>query len=273
MKKFLTTLVLAGCTIGCGSEVTGPESNLIVRFRSGLAEANLAAGGGSTAANALALGIAGTNGTLVLDEIRVVVAEFELKITGDCPREEDDDDGNGGGGDGDRRGCGKFETPPAFITLPLEEDVVPVVQQDVPAGIYSSIEFEVEDLRIDKDGEEGNTELAELLAVIRTEFPDWPDQASMLATGTFTPTDGVAVPFRVYFDADIRIRMSFVPPMIVEADEAGAVVDITVDPRFWFFHGNGTVTDLSALDFDATGELVEFNFAMKDGFVRADHHH
>ena len=143
-----------------------------------------------------------------------------------------------------------------------------MVQQEVPPGIYSSIAFRVENLRVDDENDNG-TELADLLAQIRTEFPDWPDNASMLVSGTFTPTDGTAVPFSVYFSAEIAIKMSLVPPLIVEADGNPGVVDVTVDPRYWFFHGDGTVTDLSAV---ADGEVVPFEFQMRDGFVRAECH-
>ena len=270
LKSLSATFAVAALTLGCGSNATGPQANLVVRFTNGLNSPNgsMVAGGGSGQASfAQTLSIAGTNGSLVLDDIRIVVAEFELRQTGNCSKSH-----KGDGGGGNRSGCGKFETPPAFIALPLEEEVVPVVQADIPAGIYSSIEFEVENLRVDDDDDEG-TVLVDLLAEIRNEFPDWPDRASMLAIGTFTPTDGAPVPFRVYFEAEIEIKMSFAPPIIVEADQVGTVVDVTVDPRFWFFHGNGTVTDLSALDFDTTGELVEFEFEMKNGFVRAGSHH
>ena len=48
------------------------------------------------------------------------------------------------------------------------------------------------------------------------------------------------------------------------------IVTVTVDPLAWFIRPDGTVLDLSQFDFDATGQVVEFEVEMEDGFTEIE---
>jgi hypothetical protein len=222
--------------------------------------------------------IGGTNGTLVIEDVRFVVRKFELDREDDeC---EDDDDGHRGSGgsigshdddEDDEEECEKFRAPPAFIDLPLGGESALVVRQEVPPGVYKELEFEIR--RIDPDLDDGDDEddrdrlMALLFGRIRDEFPDWPRRASLLVAGSFTPAAGVAREFRAFFDAEIEIELEFRPPLVISEDDE-RVVTIDVDPRRWFRRPTGIVLDLSQFDFERTRRIVEFEIELKEGFLR-----
>lgn len=244
---------------GCDS-TTGPDgdgSRVSVRFRSagGAATATAPSAAGRLAGNrgARAVTLTGSNGTLALDEIWMIVAEFELERAND-----DDCDSSGPGND-----CEKFQAPPQFIQLPLDGVSAPVVSQEVPPDLYDELEFEVEDIELDED--ENAAEVQALFDQIRALFPDWPEKASMLVTGSFTPTGGAARTFRVFFEAEIEIEIELEPPLDLR-DGSDASVTVVVDPALWFARPDGTVLDLSQFQ----GQLVEFEAEFENGFTEIE---
>lgn len=202
--------------------------------------------------------VAGTNGTLVIEELRIIVAEFELdRLNDDACVEEDDS-------------CEEFEAPPAFVNVPLDGGDVVAVTAPVTPDTYDEIEFEIEDLDDDEEDPVKAQQIEELMADILAEFPDWPREASMLAVGTFTPTDGEPVSFRVYFEAEVEIELELSPPVTVTDDGTGATFTVNIDPDLWFSRGDGTVMNLAELDYDRTGAVVAFEVEIEDGFSEVE---
>jgi hypothetical protein len=213
----------------------------------------------------------GTNGALRIDDIQLIVSEVELKRAenDDCRKNDDDDDDDGDdddneGENGERgNACRKFEGGPFLVDLPLGGGVVTLLQEEIPAGTFRAVEFEIDDFEMDKDDEDNERERAsELLARLRLLYPEAPARANMIVRGVFTPTDGAPRPFTVYFNADLTIKQRFEEPLNV--DEGGGIT-VRIDPAKWFEIGN-RVRDLSALN----GRLVEFEAEMRNGFVRVD---
>lgn len=252
MLGSLVALGLAGCESTTGPDDGQPRVSIAFQTTLGAAPSVVPGDLGRVARNTLAqsLTLTGSNGMLTLDEVWLIVAEFELELEDDdaCDDSIDDDS------------CEEFEAPPQFIQLPLDGGTEPTVSQPVPAGVYDELEFEVEDLELDEDGEDA-VEIQALLAAIRAQFPDWPEEASMLVTGTFTPNGGSAVAFRVFFEAEIEIEIEFDPPLDL-TDGTDASVDVVVDPAAWFKRPDNTVMDLSQFE----GQVVEFESEMEDGF-------
>jgi hypothetical protein len=248
----LVALGLAGCDSTTGPDDGQPRVSIAFQTTIGAAPAVAPGDLGRVARNTLAqsLTLDGSNGALTLDEIWMIVAEFELEL-------EDDDDCDDSGSDDS---CEEFEAPPQFIQLPLDGGSEPTVSQPVPPGVYDELEFEVEDLELD-DGNEDAGEIQTLVTTIRAQFPDWPEEASMLVMGSFTPTGGSAVPFSVFFEAEIEIEIEFEPPLDL-TDGTSATVDVVVDPAAWFARPDGTVMDLSQFE----GQVVEFESEMERGF-------
>ncbi len=166
--------------------------------------------------------------------------------------------------------CHDFEAPPSFLTLPLDGGIVTVATSDVPAGAYDELEFEVEDLEDDDDDDDFGP-IQALRTAIQAEFSDWPDEASMLVVGTFQPDGGAPIAFRVYFDAEIEIEIDLVPSLVISADGgASRTLTVNVQPDLWFIQPDNDVLDLSQFDWDATGELLEFEFELEDGFAEIE---
>lgn len=216
------------------------------------------------ASNHDSLIVEGSNGTLVIDDIRFIVEEFELE------REDDAcEDNTAEGGDD----CEEFESKPFFVDLPLNNDTLSLANDDIRPGLYEELEFEVKDLDFDEEGEdedEGENEeddaMHQALAdSIRSIFPAWPDDASLVITGTFTPNDGEARSFKVFAEAEIEIEREFEPPLEVTDENMDQVVSVRINPSRWFEKSDGTVFDLSQYDWDENQMLLEFSAEFKDG--------
>lgn len=265
-SRFGALTLLAGVA-ACGDGVTGPQANgqapVSIAFSASALPAG-ASGFAASRADAAAentLVIAGSNGVLTITDLRLVVAEFELdRVVDDCGglptdsvAENDDDD------------CEKFEAGPSFVDVPLAGGTAVAVTQQVPADRYDELEFEVEDLDDDEEDSAEAALIAALRTQIRAEFPEWPREASMLVEGTFAPTDAEPIPFRAFFEAEIEVELELSPPLDLTR-AAPATVTVTIDPGAWFARPDGTVLDLSQLDFARTGRVLEFEVEMEQGF-------
>jgi hypothetical protein len=263
--RTLFALLIGVITLAACDSSTGPGSQDLVEVRFQAVSAGAMAApvsGPSRSANAWKqVSVPGSNGTLEIDGVWMIVAEFELESDGDgeddmCPGMEDDD-------------CHEFEAPPFFAELPLDQGYVSVATDEVPPGVYEEFEFEVEDL--DDDDEDDGMGASQLLSDIRASFPNWPTEASLRIVGTFTPNGGDAQPFEVYVDAEIEVERELDQPLVVEEDTPGAeAIVVEVDPRAWFQRGDGTVWDLSQFDWEQTGILLDFEVELDDGFMQIE---
>ncbi len=202
----------------------------------------------------------GTNGTLTIDEIRVIVAEVELEA-------EDGACDNSGPSSDD---CPDFEAPPRFLDLPLDGQPIAAMTGLIPEGTYKELEFEIEDLEDDEQDPVLAAQIAALRAQILAEFPDWPRKASALVVGSFTPNGGSAERFRVFLEAEVEIEIDLVPPLVVSAGGPSRELTVDVAPEIWFMLPDGRVMDLRQFDYDRTGQLLEFELEMENGFTEIE---
>ena len=195
--------------------------------------------------------ISGANGTLRIDDLRLVVAEFELK--------GDDDVDTCGLQPGAADDCEDFDAGPLFVDLPLGGGTVPVATGDVPAGVYEEVEFEAEDLDDDEENAAERARIAQVRQQILALFPDWPPKASMLVVGSFTPAGGQPVSFRTFVEAEIEIETELNPPLVVAEGESRSV-EVLLDPAALFLSG-GNVLNLA----QPAGRL-ELEVRIRNGF-------
>jgi hypothetical protein len=242
---------LAAALAACADSPTGQGSDARVQVRFGVQ------GGQAPASRALLetsgsdpLVVAGTNGTLTITDIRLVVAEFEL---------DGDDDVNRCGQNGGVDDCEDFNAGPMFVDLPLAGGPVSVGSGEVTAGVYDEVEFEVEDLDDDEENPAEAARIAALRQQILAQFPDWPRDASMLVVGTFTPAGGSARPFRAFIEAEIEIELGLNPPLTVNEGATGSL-DVTLDPQVIFKNGS------SVLDLSSAGGRFELEVEIESGF-------
>ena len=257
MRRTVLTLICAAFMAACGG--TGPGTSVAIKFGT--------AGSGASPSSAAMFSVAGgqpghgrihltgSNGNLDIDGIWVIVEEFELEgvETADCDDDVGTDD------------CEDFEQKYFFIDVPLDGTTINVVSAPIPDGTYDELEFEVDDVEVDGDDLEEVAEsdlIAALLAKVRSQFPNWTDKASMVVTGTWTPTSGSAVDFETYFDADIEVELDLVPVLTVADGVASRELTILLRPDVWFLRADGTVWNLK----DREGQLVDFELEIEDGF-------
>lgn len=195
--------------------------------------------------------LTGSNGTLEIQDIRLIVSELELeRAEGACVGEDDDD-------------CEEFEAGPFLVNL-LDGSANQVVSELIPAGTYTEFEFEVEDLDEDDDDDSAKRlTMQNILAQLRQAYPAFPSNASMVVHGVFTPAGGSAQEFTVYFAAEIEVEQEFDTPFRVPED---GTITVTLNPANWFQTGS-QVLNLAALD----GQTVEFEAEFKSGVEGVEH--
>lgn len=166
-----------------------------------------------------AIEITGSNGTLSIEEIRFIVEDFEL----DVAQGEDSLD---------------FEAPPSFLNLPLNTtEFASAGSFEISPATYDEFEFEVDDLEADEDdSQEERQNIEEVFDRIRSEekFSDWPREASMVAIGIFTPTDGEAQSFHTYMETEIEVERELSPALEVTEEGLSRSLTVKMDPSLWF---------------------------------------
>ncbi len=241
----LIPFALAACDAG-----TAPAPRATVRL------ASPAVAGLSNAIGA-GLSIQGSNGTLVITDMKLIVDEFELKRVASLTSCDSS---------GSNDACESFESELFVADVPLGDGSVTVASGTIPPGSYDEMEFEVKDLFVDS-GDHGDSvravRIAQLLAGLRTTYTDWPAGASMMIEGTFTPTGGVAQSFRVYFDAEVEVESEFSVPLVIDSTSTG--VTVALRPDLWFRNNDGTVRNLALWDFATIHSLVEFEAEFEEG--------
>lgn len=264
MYRMIPTLfVAAGALAACdfGTDVDGGATVDIALATTPSSSAT----DGAAAAAALgpqpparSIAVAGTNGTLTIDEIHVIVAEFELEgALSACDVEFDDDD------------CEEFEAPAALVRIPTDGTALQVATSTVPLGTYSELEWEVEDLDFDDDDDADDEEAEAVRSQIEAIFGAgvWPAEASMAITGSFLPEAApTALDFTTFFAAEIEVEIDLSPPLELTEEGESRQITILLSPDVWFRNVDGTVLNLAAL----SGQLVEFEAEFEDGVVEIE---
>lgn len=262
MKGLLSVLLAAAALAACddGTGIRGDTGEVTVQFAASPAATGAASLGTTAVAEAGTVVIAGAgNDTLRITDLRVIVAELELEGSeGACEVAGDDDE------------CPDFEAGATFVDLPLDGTPFEIATADIPFGSYSELEFEVEDIELDDD-EEDEQQLQALREQVRAAFPQWPEEASMVAVGEFKDGEtGQVRPFTVFFEAEIEVEMDLNPPLVISETGASRTLTVLLDPAMWFTNSDATVRDLSEWDFEATGTVVEFELELEDGFTEIE---
>lgn len=251
------TLLLAGMAACDGSPTAFEDAaSLSLGFR---AESGSSAGSGSAVSPDApglqpSIQVSGDNGTLTIDSVFLVVDEFKAEVEeGDCE------------GQAPAEACARFEAEPFFLNLPLETDgngdtdTEVVAEVPVPPGTYTSFKFETKQPR------------DSLLSAIRDPdqhgLEDWPGEASVLVVGDFE-----GEPVRAFFQAEVKVVLPIDPPLEVAEDEEADGVTVVLNPGQWFTDDDGTVTDLTQLDYDpeAGGPVTKLEVKFLEGFTKVE---
>jgi hypothetical protein len=278
MRRSIVVLAVSFLLAVC-SDATGPDDggNVAIRFA--------VARGASTASSAASFSVAptpaaqsvpveGRNGTLLFDRIVLLVDEVELRGEGAAcegagPKLRDDDEGDDDDdddGDRGRRHHCRLAADGFIFDLPVDGSGITVASDLIPNGIYDELKFRLKSVRLD---DRENQRVVDLLtAELLGRFPEWPSRASVLLEGSFDPAgDGAPRPFRVFLDADLDIRMALEPPLEITDAGPSRVITVEVHPELWFRRFDGSVVDLSQLDFAKTNRIIRVDL-FPSGFRR-----
>lgn len=272
MRRVLVMGAAVALLSGCGDSTgIGPGAQVSVDFVARTGPAASMSLIGAEGVPLASIEVPGTNGVVSLETAHVILAHFEMERTESTVGCDDSSSMESLGDDGAEDDCDEIEQGPMFLELPLESGEVTRVAGEVQPGSYDDIEFEFENLDDEGDSAAESQRIADLLTEIRTEFPDWPEKASLRLAGTFTPEGGEPVPFVVYVDAEIEIEMEFDTPFVVTEADVARTVEVELDPRDWVRRPDGTVVDLSAYDYATTGLVINLEIEVDDAFHGAEH--
>ena len=211
--------------------ITSPSSSeKAVSFSVAIAEkpASVAAlrAAGASSASAVADGplvIAVGNDTLVIDSVRVVLAQVVLARAGD------DACGTAGHDDASDSECASLNTGPFIAKLPLTAGALSLFDVPVPKGVYSAVAVRVhKPNRLDS----GPNVQAFLDA-----HPDW-ENKSIKVAGSFN-----GVPVHWSHDPVAQLEHTFEPPIVVDS---AANFTLKIDVASWFRAANGSLIDPNA---------------------------
>lgn len=259
----LGTFLLAGCGDSIG--VDGPQ-DVTLSFRTAEVQPSSAPAADVIGPAGAPIQFDGTNGTLVIDQVLMIVSEVELDSEDSC----DDDDAPSGESFDD---CEDFEADPYLVDLPLDGSPISVFSALIAPGVYDELEFEIEDIDLDDLGDDDEKErgIMELRDQVRALVPDWPEKASMYVTGTFQPMDGEPEAFRTFIEAEIEVELDLIPNLVI-GEDGMANRDLIVDvrPDLWFIDHQGQVRDLREWDYDTTGRILELEIEIENGFIEVE---
>jgi hypothetical protein len=288
--KYSYLLAAALLALGACDGSTAPRNGATVAINFGtstssnvLADVQLS----GNAALASDLTLTGTNGTLVIQDIRFIVSRLELKqaqgmtctdsSSTDNSRSADilrADHGSSGGGSGNGANqdandgrerdaqCDEFQGGPFLVDLPLT-GLTSIATDNVPAGTYDAFSFRIRGLDADNESGDDSAEVknaSSILTQMRTFYPNFPSNASMVVKGTFNGT-----PFTTYFRSKLEIEQKLITPLTVPGDKS---LQVTIDPTAWFKNGT-QVLDLGALN----GQTVDLGSNFRNGVKGTDRGH
>jgi hypothetical protein len=186
------------------------------------------------------------NDTLSITKAELVLSKVELtQSTGmDC----DDDD------QAVPPGCTEIERHFVLVDLPTDTAVQTLINANIPAGTYASLEAR---LRVPRTSDDSAA------AAFLAAHPDLAG-ANVLVQGTFR-----GQPFTYLGKVDTRFELTFSPPVTV--DTTGVNVTIHVDVTTWFRDGTGALLDPSTANSGgANAALVTNNIQRSFRAVRDD---
>ena len=148
LNYFVVLILVAGFSLtGCDSATNGGSpspSDLTLQFATSSSSSSKAKTSSSNQLQQTSdtLGIEGSNGKLVIHDLRFIVEDFELeRADGEC----EDTEGSA------EEECEEFESEPFFVDLPLQGDILNLDTAPIEPGLYEELEFELDDLDLDEE--------------------------------------------------------------------------------------------------------------------------
>ena len=247
-------LTMLGLLVACGSGAdsstapAGGATSLSVSFAATGAAAVNAAG------NAVIVGTAAD--TMVITKVQLVLENVKLRLSGvtTCPDSIKPSDTRGRSND--KGGCSRLDLGPMLLDLPLSGTASSPLGVTVPAGTYSRLEFEIEDISTSANAPQAQKDFL-------TAHPEFRD-VSVKVVGTYKGTA-----FTFLSRASAEVEFEFNPALAVKT---GVNDNVTVDLNLaaWFKNAAGavlapTVANQTAIDQNIITSFSAFGDEDRDG--------
>ncbi len=172
--------------------------------------------------------------TLILDSVKVVLREIELKRveTTDCDLAMDED------------ACEEFELGPIVVDVPLDGGTMQEIAVAVDTGTYDELEFKIH--KVSGDDPED--------AAFAAANPGLVDK-SIVVWGSF---DGQAFTYETDLNEEQEFELN--PPLVITDSTTTTNVTVRLDVSQWFSDGAGGLVDPATANKGGTAEnLVKDN--------------
>ncbi len=246
--------LFAACASGSDSPVTpaGGATSLSVSFAATGANAVNAAG------NAVIVGTAAD--TMLITKVQLVLDNVKLRLSGVAACPDSMKVSSTRGRSNDKGGCSRLDLGPMLLDLPLGGTSTSPLSVTVPAGTYSKMEFEIEDVSTSANA----PQTAKDFLTAHPEFRD----VTVKVVGTYKGTA-----FTFLSRATAEVEFEFNPALVVKT---GVNDNITVDLNLaaWFKNASGavlapTVANQALIDQNITSSFSAFGDQDRDGHADA----
>jgi hypothetical protein len=240
---------------GCGSVSDSPltpatpgSTSLSVSF------ATTGAAAVTPAGNAIVVGTA--NDTMLITKVQLVVENVKLRLSGVAACPDSMKPSNTRGRSSEDRGCSRLDLGPMLLDLPLGGTATSPLAVTVPAGTYSQLEFEVEDVRTSVNASQADKDFL----AAHPEFRD----VTVKVVGTYK---GAA--FTFLSRARAEVEFEFNPALVVKTG-VNDNVSVDLDLSAWFKSASGailapTVANQVAIDQNILTSFHAFGDQDRDG--------
>ncbi len=248
-------VAMLGLLVGCGASTDSPttaatpgSTSLSVSFAATGAAAVTPAG------NAIIVGTA--NDTMSITKVQMVLENVKLRRSGVASCPDSMTVSSTRGRSSDDRGCSRLDLGPMLIDLPLSGATTSPLAVTVPAGSYSQLEFEVEDVSTSVNASQAD----KAFLAAHPEFRD----VTVRVVGTYK---GAA--FTFLSRARAGVEFEFNPALVVKTG-VNDNVSVDLDLSSWFKNTGGailapTVANQVAIDQNIMTSFHAFGDQDRDG--------
>jgi hypothetical protein len=242
--------LFAACSSGADSPLTpaGGATSLSVSFAATGASAVNAAG------NAVIVGTAAD--TMVITQVQLVLDNVKLRLSGVASCPDSMKVSSNRGRSNDNGGCSRLDLGPTLLDLPLGGTSTSPLSVTVPAGSYSKMEFEIEDVSTSASAPQASKDFL----AAHPEFRD----VTVKVAGTYKGTA-----FTFLSRASAEVEFEFNPALVVKT-AVNDNVTVTLDLAAWFKTASGavlapTVANQALIDQNIISSFSAFGDEDRDG--------
>ena len=247
-------LSMLGLLAACGSSSDSPVSPAGGATLLSVSFAATGAAAVNAAGNAVIVGTAAD--TMVITKVQIVLDNVKLRLSGVTACPDSIKPSATRGRSNDKGGCSRLDLGPMLLDLPLSGTATSPLGVTVPAGTYSRLEFEIEDVSTSVNAPQASKDFL-------TAHPEFRD-VTVKVVGTYKGTA-----FTFLSRANAEVEFEFNPALVVKT---GVNDNVTVDLNLaaWFKNASGavlapTVANQIAIDQNIITSFSAFGDEDRDG--------